>query len=167
MDAVAKLVAIEDIRQLKSRYFRCMDLRDWEGMGQTFTRDALFDYSVGLAVPDADGVPPPPDGPVWRGRETIMATAQQVYAETTSVHHGHCHEITIDSDTEAHGVIAMADYIRAGDRTTQLIEGAGHYWEKYRFEDGAWRIAETKLTRLFNDTHGGDVDSIVDDHAVA
>ena len=30
-----------------------------------------------------------------------------------------------------------------------LINAAGHYHEKYRMEDGAWRIAEVKLTRLF------------------
>jgi hypothetical protein len=149
MDAIAKLVAIEDIRQLKSRYFRCMDLRDWEGMGQTFTKDALFDYTVGLAVPDADGTPPAPDGPVWRGRETIMATAQQVYAQTISVHHGHCHEISIDSETEAHGVIAMESWSRGPDRTTKLNRTRGHYVEKYRYEDGAWRIAESKVVPLF------------------
>ena len=78
-----------------------------------------------------------------------MATARQVYANTTSVHHGHAHEIAIDSDTEAHGVIAMESWTRGPDRTTKLSRTRGHYVETYRHEDGAWRIAETKVVPLF------------------
>jgi hypothetical protein len=167
MDALAKLLAIEEIKQLKARYFRTMDTRDFAGMKQVFAHDIRFDCSEGFLFTPLGGDPIGSVGPVTEGRDNVMAWITHSMSGFTSVHHGHCHEITIDSDTEAHGVIAMADYIRAGDRTTQLIEGAGHYWEKYRFEDGAWRIAETKLTRLFNDTHGGDVDAIVDEHATA
>ena len=84
-------------------------------------------------------------------REAIIAWISDVFTSQTSVHHGHCHEITIDSETEAHGVIAMEDYIRGLDRKTKLLHAAGHYWETYRYEEGAWRIATTKLTRLFSD----------------
>lgn len=59
--------------------------------------------------------------------------------------------MTIDGEHEAHGTIAMEDYIRTLDRRTLLVHGAGHYHETYRFEEGAWRIATTKLTRLFCD----------------
>jgi hypothetical protein len=45
----------------------------------------------------------------------------------------------------------MEDYIRGLDRVTPVLHAAGHYHERYRFEDGAWRIADTRLTRLFND----------------
>ena len=48
----------------------------------------------------------------------------------------------------------MEDHIFGPDRKTRLLNAAGHYHERYRFEDGAWRIAETRLTRLFN--HVGD-----------
>jgi hypothetical protein len=48
-------------------------------------------------------------------------------------------------------VIAMEDMIRGLDRTTNILWGAGHYHERYRIEDDEWRIAETKLTRLYND----------------
>jgi hypothetical protein len=78
-----------------------------------------------------------------------MAWISASFADRTSAHHGHCHEIIIRSETEAQGVIAMEDYIRGPDRENLLYHGGGHYQERYRFEDGAWRIAETKLTRLF------------------
>ncbi len=155
MDALARLIAIEDIRQLKSRYFRHMDLRDWPAMAQVFCRDAEFDCSEGFdAVPLAGAMPPAgaeplPKGPVVHGRDAIIAWIAKSFASATSVHHGHCHEITIDSATEAHGVIAMEDYIRGPDRGTPLVHAAGHYTERYRMEEGAWHIAATRLTRLF------------------
>ncbi len=151
MDPLARLIAIEDIKQLKARYFRCMDTRQWEEMGQTFTRDGVFDCSEGFQHTPLGGEPIGVEGPVTTGRENIVAWIKDAFVKQTSLHHGHCHEVTIDSDTKAHGVIAMNDLIRDGSRTKTLLSAAGHYWESYRFEDGAWRIAHTKLTRLFND----------------
>jgi uncharacterized protein (TIGR02246 family) len=138
MDAVAKLLAQEEIRQLKSRYFRTMDTRDWKGMSQVFTSDIVFEF------PEGDKV--------TKGRDAVMTWIEGAFAEMTSVHHGHCHEVAIDSETEAHGIIAMEDFIRAPDRKTVLYHGMGHYTESYRIEDGRWRIAKTRLTRLFSDT---------------
>lgn len=151
MDPLAKLVAIEEIRQLKARYFRLMDTRDFDGMAEVFCRDAFFDCSEGMYYTPVGGEPIGMAGAVTRGRDAIMAWIRGAFADQTGTHHGHCHEITVDSDTEAHGVIAMEDYIRGLDRKSPLIHATGHYWETYRYEDGAWRIAETKLTRLFND----------------
>jgi len=151
MDSLARLVAIEEIKQLKARYFRLMDTRDFDGMAQVFCRDAFFDCSEGMYHTPVGGEPIGMAGAVTHGRDAIMAWIRGAFAEQTGTHHGHCHEITIDSDTEAHGVIAMEDYIRGLDRKTELLHAAGHYWETYRFEDGAWRIASSKLTRLFND----------------
>jgi hypothetical protein len=48
IDALARLNAIEDIKQLKARYFRLMDTRDWQGMALTFSRDAVWDCSQGF-----------------------------------------------------------------------------------------------------------------------
>ena len=36
---------IEAIRQLKARYFRTMDTKDWDGMRQVFTDDVVIDTS--------------------------------------------------------------------------------------------------------------------------
>jgi hypothetical protein len=150
MDALARLTAIEEIRQLKSRYFRTMDTRDWEGMAQTFCPDAIFDCSEGFKTTPLDGEAEGFDGPITTGRDAIIAWIKDAFASQTSFHHGHGHEITIDSETDAKGVIAMEDYILGPDRKQIRVHGAGHYHERYRFESGAWRIAETKLTRLYN-----------------
>ena len=39
----ADLADIEAIRQLKARYFRTMDQKDWEGYRQVFTVDVAID----------------------------------------------------------------------------------------------------------------------------
>jgi hypothetical protein len=151
MDSLAKLIAIEEIKQLKARYFRLMDTRDFDAMARVFCRDAIFDCSEGSRILPVGGPWRGDIGPVTRGRDAIMTWIRESFRNRTSVHHGHCHEVTIDSETEAHGIIAMEDYIRGVDREAKLLHAAGHYHERYRFEDSAWRIAETKLTRLFSD----------------
>ena len=156
MDALAKLIIIEDIRQLKARYFRCMDLRDWDGMAEVFSREFVFDCTEGLQVRPLGGELTGPEGAVIRGREAIMEVVKLTLADRTSVHHGHGHEITVESTTEAHGVIAMQDFIYAADRRTPIMMGAGHYEERYVVEDGAWRIAFARLTRLIYDDFAGE-----------
>jgi hypothetical protein len=149
IDPLTRLIAIEDIRQLKARYFRHMDMRDWDAMGQVFCQDARFDCSEGFGARGLDGTWHGEIAPITVGRDRIMAWISSSFAATTSAHHGHCHEVWIDSATEAHGICAMEDFILDADRKTLLINAAGHYHETYRIEDGQWRIAEVKLTRLF------------------
>lgn len=150
MDQLARLVAIEEIKQLKARYFRFMDERNWDAMALVFARDARFDCTVGFQYTPLGSDPIGPEGPVTIGREAIITWIKDAFLRQTSVHHGHCHEISIDSATEAHGTIAMEDYIFAADSRTKVLQGAGHYHERYRIEDGAWRISESRLTRLYN-----------------
>jgi hypothetical protein len=45
IDPVARLIAIEEIKQLKARYFRCMDTKDFVGLRTVFADDATFDAS--------------------------------------------------------------------------------------------------------------------------
>jgi len=151
MDTVSRLLAMEEIRQLKARYFRLMDTRDYEAMAEVFCEDAVFDCSEGSSVTPVGGSTNGVVGPIVRNRDAIMAWIRSAFAHATCVHHGHCHEVTVDSDTEAHGVIAMEDRIRGLDRATPFMHAAGYYHERYRFENGAWRIAQTKLVRLFRD----------------
>ena len=154
MTPIERLVAIDAIQQLKARYFRTMDLRDWDGMAETFAKDALFDFSEGMRITPLGGAPEGPEGPVTRGRAAIIEWVKAAYAETTAVHHGHGHEVVIDGPTAAHGVIALEGWVRGLDRTTRIGRTRGHYHERYVFEDGAWRIAEVKLVPLFAGADG-------------
>lgn len=41
MNTIDQLVAIEEIKALKARYFRCVDTKDWDGFGAVFATDAV------------------------------------------------------------------------------------------------------------------------------
>ena len=44
MTDVEHLLAFEEIKQVKARYFRCMDTKDWEGFARVFAADAVMAY---------------------------------------------------------------------------------------------------------------------------
>jgi hypothetical protein len=63
-----------------------------------------------------------------------------------TVHHGHNSEVWIDGPDTARAITAFEDLGFRG--TTLCMHGYGRYYETYRREDGAWRIAECKIDRL-------------------
>ena len=138
-----RLLDIEEIKQLKARYFRSLDQKRWDEFGQVFTRDAL------LEVPEADMT--------RNGRDTIVASVSEALTGTRTVHHGHMPEIDITGPDSARGTWAMFDYVEwpvpdNGDRVG--LQGYGHYIEEYIREEGRWRISRTRLERLRVDVLG-------------
>lgn len=139
------LLAIEEIKRLKARYFRLMDTRDWDGFAALFTHDALFDVHGALEEnPVVDAAAEP-----IRGRAAIVEYVSSGITPLTSAHYGHMPEIDILSDEEATGIWALDDILRqpAGSPFT-LFRGHGHYHERYSRADGQWRIASLRITRL-------------------
>ena len=138
MDAL-QLVEIEAIKQLKARYFRLMDQKQWDEWADLFTLDAVLE-----AADDAPGA-----GPV-RGRDAIVANVSTVMERIRTVHHGHMPEIEITGPDTARGVWAMTDYVEWPEQDGRRvgIKGYGHYVEEYVREDGEWRIARSRLERL-------------------
>ncbi len=127
---------IEAIKQLKARYFRTMDTKDWDGMRAVFTDDVVMDTTES-------------GGGVVTGADDFMAFLRETLADVVTVHHGHMPEITLTSATTATGVWAMEDRLRWPDGTT--LHGFGHYHDTYEQSSGTWRIASSKLTRLHMD----------------
>ncbi|MGF6472109.1 nuclear transport factor 2 family protein [Paraburkholderia youngii] len=139
MTDIEKLVAIEEIKQLKARYFRCIDTKNWDGFKSVFAPDARFDIS--------DDVP----GCILVDREKIEQAVSVPLAECVSVHHGHCPEIEITSGTTASGIWAMEDMLRweaDSGYPNRTLHGYGHYVETYEKIDGQWHIKSMKLQRL-------------------
>jgi uncharacterized protein (TIGR02246 family) len=127
---------IEAIRQLKARYFRTLDTKDWAAMRQVFTDDAVMDTV-------ASG------GTVVAGADEIMSFLLGVIGDVVTVHHGHTPEIELTSATTAIGIWAMEDMLRWPDG--REMHGYGHYHETYERAGGAWRIKTLTLTRLRTD----------------
>lgn len=140
MDTSARLLAIEEIKRLKARYFRCMDTKDWDGFAEVFAPDAVMDMASEMGD-TADAV--------TTGNAAIASFVRSHIGGVETVHHGHTPEIEITSATTATGVWAMEDHLRWPDTAPlHVMHGYGHYHETYVLVDGAWRIATLRLTRL-------------------
>lgn len=50
MDAAAQLLTIEKLKQLKSRYFRFLDTKDWAGLATIFCDDATIDARASFSI---------------------------------------------------------------------------------------------------------------------
>jgi hypothetical protein len=129
--ALRRLEDREAIRDLKARYFRLLDAKDWAGYRDVFTEDAHFDVQ---SFAEIDGV------------DDFIALVRETLDGTTTVHHGHMGEITLTSDTEAEGTWSLADYVEwDSDDDRRGIQGYGRYQEVYRKQNGTWRIASLRL----------------------
>ena len=138
-----QLLAIEEIKQLKARYFRCMDTKDWAGFEAVFAPDAMVDYT-----------PPGGSSADWSasGREEIVEFVRRIVEPAITVHHGHMPEVEVTSPTTAQAIFAMEDLIwwPEGSRR-RTLHGWGHYHESYVKIAGKWLIKTLRLTRLHID----------------
>lgn len=141
MTGQERLLAIQEIKRLKSRYFYCLDHKDWaRWKAEVFTADASLD------VPEAL------DEPIIGIDEIIRWTSLNA-AGQVSTHHGHMPEIEILSSSTARGVWAMEDILRLPEGQPApggytYLHGFGHYHETYVRGPAGWRIASVRLTRL-------------------
>ncbi len=140
MTDTERLTAIEEIKQVKARYFRCMDMKDWAGFTAIFAPDASVDYT-----------PAAVDSSEWKatGVANIVALVRSVVERAVSIHHGHMAEVEITSATTASAIFAMEDliYWPEGSRY-RTMHGWGHYFETYEKIGGKWLIKALRLTRL-------------------
>jgi 3-phenylpropionate/cinnamic acid dioxygenase small subunit len=121
------------ICELKARYCRCLDTKDWAGYAACFAEDLVLDTA-------------PAGGARVEGRDAAVAYVRSSISEDTlTTHHVHNPEIAVDGD-EASAIWAMQD--RNVWPSGRKLLGFGHYHERYRREGGEWRIAESRLTRL-------------------
>jgi hypothetical protein len=143
MSDVERLVAIQEIMQLKSRRDRAVDLKDWA------TLEALH-------APDhqshVEGFPP------WTTAAEMIRNIRASLEGVTSVHQCHTPDITFESPTRAKGVWAMEDYLswRQGE-AEHWLRGYGFYDETYEKRDGRWVYVWRRLTRLKVDMSPGGV----------
>ena len=127
---------IEAIKQLKARYFRTLDTKDWDGYRQVFTEDVVMDTTEA-------------GGALVTGIDAFLEFLRETLAGATTVHQGHMPEIEITSSTTATGIWALHDIVIWPNGTR--LDGFGHYHETYVKRDDGWRIARSKLTRLHAD----------------
>jgi len=135
-----QLPALEAIRQLKARYCRFVDTKQWERLKALFTPDAR-----------CDGFGSVPDG---TDPATFVSAVSKRLAQAITVHHVHAPEIVFPTPERARGVWSMMDYVdfhaegRAkGTPADRGWIGWGYYEEEYVRLDDVWLISYMRLTR--------------------
>lgn len=144
------VIAAQEVSNLKARYFRFMDTKQWDAWLETFALDATMDMSGEPGAFEAAGYPPTSEAPapslVFRGREEIRAAVSGALDGVSSCHHGHVCEFELTSPTTARALWSMEDVISHGG--TDGFRGYGHYHDTYAKINGSWRIKSTRLSRL-------------------
>lgn len=132
------LVEIEAIKQVKYRYFRFLDLKQWDDIATLFVPEATCAYSVG-----ADP---------FEGRDAIVDFFRKSMGRETflSSHKAHHPEITLTGPDTATAIWALEDWVI--DTQWELdIRGAAFYNDDYVKRDGEWKILRTAYKRVMEE----------------
>lgn len=136
------LVAIEEIKRLKYRYFRTLDLKRWDEFADCLAEDVSARYGT-----QAMGEPLHFDS-----RDAVVEyMTANLGPSVITVHIANHPEIDVDGDT-ATGSWAFEDTVIVPDFKVQ-VRGGGYYRDSYRRDtDGRWRIASTAYERIYEAT---------------
>ena len=127
---------LEQIRQLKYRYLRTLDTKQWEEFADCFVPDATADYA-GLAFPDRDAL--------------VEFMRANLGPDMVTMHHCHHPEIEVDGDT-ANGRWYLHDQVISAELRFRL-EGAAFYEDRYVRTPDGWRVSHTGYQRTFEATY--------------
>ncbi len=131
-DPVQRLLDIEEIKQLMSRYCRNLDLQDWDKLALTFAEDVVFDTATGVNI---------------TGRAAMIELLRSVLASANTVHHALLPDIEVNGDT-AQAVWVINDMVDKTKTGGSLKRGYSHCHQDCVRVDGVWRIKRFALTFL-------------------
>ncbi len=129
---------LEEIRKLKHAYFRLLDTKHFQELGELFTEEATTAYESGKLS--------------QVGRAAIVAFLEESLTDPgiVTMHHGHHPEITLDGPDRARGTWYLEDRVIV-PAFDLVISGTALYSDQYRLEAGGWRIAHTGYERIFEE----------------
>ena len=133
-DKLQQMLDYKDIIELKARFGRLADAKDWEHFNNLFSSDATFDLGMGQ---------------IMRGGETYAYAVRDMLEGAVSLHRFSMPEITFLSPTEAEGIWVLHDYnVWPSDPETGErygYNGHGREYETYAKLDGSWKITSWRL----------------------
>ncbi len=127
---------ITAISQLKYRYLRALDTKQWDDFEACFAPDATGDYN----------------GLVFDDRAALVAYMRTNLGEgMLTLHQAHHPVITVDGDS-ATGSWYLQDKVIV-ESFRFMLEGAAFYDDRYVRTAEGWRIAHTGYRRTFEMTY--------------
>ncbi len=134
------IAVIEEIKQLKYRYLRTLDLKRWDEFAELFVPEATGAYGVGLTFASRD--------------ELVGYMRENLGPGIVTMHHCHHPEISVSGE-EARGTWYLEDKVLVPDHRL-VLEGAAFYDDRYVRTPGGWRIAHTGYRRTYEVTYSMD-----------
>jgi hypothetical protein len=140
---MSQLEELEAIKQVKYRYLRFIDCKQWTELRDVFTEDVTVTYDKGRY--SADGL----DAVI----SFLLGTLERT--DVASMHQVHCPELEITSSTTAKGVWYFHDHVvnpgevSGGMPGHSILQGAGFYEDVYIKIAGEWKIKHTGYERTF------------------
>ena len=146
---VQRLKDIEEIKELKGKYFRCLDSKNWDLLETTLSPNVHTEYSNGhLRF----------DGP----QQVTNYFKENMPKTQVTLHQGHTPEFEFESDKVAYGRWYLQDIVmftEGSDFAGTQLNGSAFYRDKYEKIEGQWLIVETGYMRVYeevlkrDDTH--------------
>ena len=138
--AIDRLVAIQDIEQLKARFMRCVDTKNLPCL-----RDDVFAPGAEIRFKGADY---DISAVGWTAIEKFYQDA--FTTKKFGMHTAHTPEITVSGET-ARGTWYLHDiFVNLEENTT--LQGSALYDDSYAKIDGQWRIMYSTYERLWEET---------------
>ncbi len=133
-ELLQQMLDYKEIIELKHRFGRLADAKDWDGFLNVFAPEATFDLGA---------------GELMHGAANYVNAVRDMLEGAVSLHRFLMPEITIHSPTEASGIWMINDYNEwpadpaTGERNA--YKAYGREYETYRKIDGAWKITSWRL----------------------
>ena len=140
---VRELYAVEQIKQLKARNLRHLDLKQWDEMAETFAPNCTTRWVDGKLC--------------FEGREAIMEfmkkTPFAVGEVAITVHQPASAEIEITGETTAKGTWRLYNPVifRHTNHSYLLL---AFYHDEFKRVDGEWKISFSGHEYIYDDTFG-------------
>lgn len=139
MEGLERLLALEDIKLLRTRYCRFVDTRQFARMAEILTPDAVLDLREASRPLGIESAP-------LYGRDAIIAQLEAFADVDRLLHIVSLPEIEFEGD-EATGVWRQETYVK---NARPDLPGCGiayaTCYDRYRKTEAGWRISAVRVT---------------------
>lgn len=150
-----QLSDLEEIRQLKHRYFRCIDTGNEAELMTVFAEDVSIDLRGGgyrLQV---------------KGRDNMVAFIASTFnSDIIAQHHGHSPEIWFTDDDTAKGIWYLEDRFINPTRNEDTI-GTALYRDDYVRTGEGWKVRHSEYDRVYEIVSPVDPDMDIRTHMLS
>lgn len=132
------LETVREIEQLKYRYLRAVDTKDWDGLARTLTEDVHTAYGTRMGGQDL----------AFDDRDAVLTYLRQAMSGSMVTEHRVDHPVIDVNGETATGSWYLQDRVLVPEFDTMII-GAAFYADEYRLTEDGWRISRTGYERTY------------------